>query len=492
MLLKMFGILHTKQKKVPKNKDGTKKANSPKTKAKDTVIHKEEKGSNNQNTANGEENTISGNKAENTFHDDIEEMSIKMSTQIKEIVLDSTSEEVVEDIEEFISIEHCISDEERKEKLKVGVTGDESNEINKEMNDDKLWEIALRNDINELKDMEIPEVTEIIEKDSYHEINSGSGGEILRCKKKNEKEVYYVVKVLTNIEDSNYIFDSINEYLIMKKLNYKNIAKSYGIYKFNKDKINLCIVLDYYKFSDILTLISSTIKKNLMIDNFFNELIFNQLVNGIKYLHNQNIVHKDIKPENILIDENGIIKITDFGYSIDFKYYNNYDLKKIIEKGTNSFKAPELFTLKYDKVDFNKLKKIDIWSLGILYYQIRTLNKPWLIAKTDEDTEFKKFKKFYEDKQVNKINSGYEIKKLFLNNYNNSSSLISYNLKKFNENEILTILKMMNPNNEERWDIGQISRSDWIINIRIKIENEEKKGNKENEIVKVLKILGNS
>lgn len=47
---------------------------------------------------------------------------------------------------------------------------------------------------------------------------------------------------------------------------------------------------------------------------------FNQLLAGVKYLHNKGVAHRDLKPENLLLDENDNLKISDFGMATMFRY----------------------------------------------------------------------------------------------------------------------------------------------------------------------------
>jgi serine/threonine protein kinase len=91
--------------------------------------------------------------------------------------------------------------------------------------------------------------------------------------------------------------------------------------------------------------------------------IFRQMLDSLKSCHDQNIVHRDIKAENYLIDKHDQIKMIDFGLGREFTRGRAYT-----QCGTLTHMAPEMFISKsgYDA------KKIDIWSLGITLYQLST------------------------------------------------------------------------------------------------------------------------
>lgn len=89
--------------------------------------------------------------------------------------------------------------------------------------------------------------------------------------------------------------------------------------------------------------------------------IFQQIISGIEYLQRLNIVHRDMKPENLLLDHNMNIKIVDFGLSNT--YQRNEKLKTAC--GSPCYAAPEMISGKqYNGVD------VDIWSCGVVLYAL--------------------------------------------------------------------------------------------------------------------------
>jgi serine/threonine protein kinase len=97
-----------------------------------------------------------------------------------------------------------------------------------------------------------------------------------------------------------------------------------------------------------------------------------QISAGLQYLHSKDILHQDIKPDNILIDGNGSYLLTDFGIS--------GRLRSTLRKHTGSAKSmtiayapPERFTANPENMEAS-----DIFSLGVLVYELATGNVPWM------------------------------------------------------------------------------------------------------------------
>jgi serine/threonine protein kinase len=103
-------------------------------------------------------------------------------------------------------------------------------------------------------------------------------------------------------------------------------------------------------------------------------LMIRDVVLGLEYLHFQGIIHRDIKPGNLLISNNGTVKISDFGVSHLAKMdeYGNLlpenDLDLAKTAGSPAFFAPELCQFDVDKPRPLITKAIDVWALGITFF----------------------------------------------------------------------------------------------------------------------------
>ena len=173
---------------------------------------------------------------------------------------------------------------------------------------------------------------------------------------------------LKNLKDEEFI---LNEIGILKHCHHPYIIRLIDHFE---DNAYTYIILEYIKGGDL----KHYFKK--MWYKFSEEQIkkiISQIAKGIKYLHLYGIIHKDLKPSNIMITQqnnNGIIKICDFGLSKIL----SINEKIIDESGTLYYTAPEILTRK----PYNK--EVDIWALGVILYFVLSGNLPfWSICEKE-------------------------------------------------------------------------------------------------------------
>lgn len=119
----------------------------------------------------------------------------------------------------------------------------------------------------------------------------------------------------------------------------------------------LGIVMEY--FSEVS--LAEFARRNRPIDNGILQKITKQICEGLLHLHSFGISHRDIKPDNILIDQEHNIKIIDFGFA------TSHEQEEVVVAGTPQYMAPELIS----KRNYDPLKA-DIWALGVMLYWLAT------------------------------------------------------------------------------------------------------------------------
>ena len=158
-------------------------------------------------------------------------------------------------------------------------------------------------------------------------------------------------------------FVELRELYIMKKIKHQNVINLLDFNLNRKDK-ELCILMEYLNIDLGKFIHENSQNPNVMNENFLKDISF-QILSGLNYLHENNIIHRDIKLENILYDsKKNIAKIGDFGLSRQF----DYDLSAIYtDVGTYPYKPPELLLgLTHYSTSF------DIWSTACILVEICT------------------------------------------------------------------------------------------------------------------------
>ena len=210
--------------------------------------------------------------------------------------------------------------------------------------------------------------------------------------------------------------------LIMEKANSYDLNAI--IHQINNKKIFNVIMNNHPIFEQM----------NLIIIQFF----VRQIILGIEFINSSYLVHCDIKPENILLNFNFNIKITDFSLVKPFQK----DKKLKLNHGTFCVEGPEYYT-ENKEIDGKDAKKIDIFSLGIIICFM--LYKEYKIKKIDKET--------------NKLNYNFvetKLKELIKKIENDKEH------GKLNTDLADLIISMIKPNISERASLNDILKNKWI------------------------------
>ena len=250
----------------------------------------------------------------------------------------------------------------------------------------------------------------LIENDSIKYILKRPLGEGLTCKcylgqkisPDNAQELFAI-----KIFDQKYYKYFINEVNYLQKLSKNdNIIKLYNygqgfITPFINDNNNNITekekiffeIIEYAQNGELKDYILGT---STRLPEKISSKIFSKIVKALQYIHENNIAHCDIKPENILLDKNFSPKLSDFGFSQTFKG-NEGDYMLHQFNGTDIYCAPE--TRKAYITGFNGVKH-DIFSLGVLLFVITIGSFPFDRASySDEKYRFivkKNYKRYWE------------------------------------------------------------------------------------------------
>ena len=192
-------------------------------------------------------------------------------------------------------------------------------------------------------------------------IGEGGFGKTYKVFNKENNEIYVIKQISLKDKDLEKI---LKEAEILSSIHNDNIVKYFE--SFIDDKY-FYIVMEYCQGLDLKKYINKY-KKEKNNKRINPNVIYKYIIDickGLNEIHANNVIHRDIKPDNLLITEDNKIKICDFGISAILDKHNNYAITTI---GTYNYCAPEIF----EEKPYNN--KIDIWSLGCVIYELCTGN----------------------------------------------------------------------------------------------------------------------
>lgn len=232
-------------------------------------------------------------------------------------------------------------------------------------------------------------------------LGSGGFGDVFKVKNIID-ETEYAVKVvcMDNHLEESYII--LREVRILSKLKHQNIIGYYSSW-IGFDDVNTLDESSYLKLYIQMELCDKTLYDYLLnrdsIQHKINTKFLLEICEGLEYIHNRSIVHRDIKPKNIFIKDT-TVKIGDFGLSRNLIANNNNSLTNTHEHiytsnlGSFLYSAPELLNDNYYD------KNVDIYSLGVIIFEMFSM----FSTEMEKCKEFEKLKSEKTDEDnINKL-----------------------------------------------------------------------------------------
>ena len=260
----------------------------------------------------------------------------------------------------------------------------------------------------------------------------------------------------------------------ISKLSHKGITK---IIDYFEEPENVFHIISENYQCDLDDFIKMQKRKNKYFSESLVLSFFTQVCLAIKYIHDLNILHRNINPSNIILVSNKIVKISNFDLS-RILYTSNEKSITLIKNSWESYISPEMgMNIPYSF-------KNDIWSLGILLFNMMALNCPFNNKQLFDIQNIKKVDKVYLYNKLPKHFSN-DIKNLcidLLKAYpaerpDINSVLNNYRIIK---NEISKVEKILGGNLNKIDNIKNMYRTD--LNFKQKIEAKTKSKNKNNRI----------
>ncbi|XP_054834191.1 serine/threonine-protein kinase 32A [Eublepharis macularius] len=205
-------------------------------------------------------------------------------------------------------------------------------------------------------------------------IGKGSFGKVCIVQKNDTKKMY-AMKYMNKQKcvERNEVRNVFKELQIMQGLEHPFLVNLW--YSF-QDEEDMFMVVDLLLGGDL----RYHLQQNVRFQEDAVKLFICELALALDYLQSRNIIHRDIKPDNILLDEYGHVHITDFNIATVL----NKDMQVTTIAGTKPYMAPEMFS---STKPIGYSYAVDWWSLGVTAYELLRGRRPYHIRSSTAATE---------------------------------------------------------------------------------------------------------
>ncbi|CAI2367354.1 unnamed protein product [Moneuplotes crassus] len=234
----------------------------------------------------------------------------------------------------------------------------------------------------------------IEEYEPLNKIDEGSYGIVFRAREKDTGKIYAIKKVKLEREKEGFPITALREIVLMMKIRHENICQVKEVV-FGNSLDKVYVVLEYVDH-EIKSLIQQSYdammlaskgehsQSSYMLSTVEIKCIMEQLLKGVEHMHRQWIIHRDLKTSNLLISNNGILKICDFGLARMFSDPPTPYTDLVV---TLWYRAPEILLGK-EKYDG---RAVDMWSVGCIMAEL-LLKEPLFMGTNELEQIDKIFK----------------------------------------------------------------------------------------------------
>jgi len=205
-------------------------------------------------------------------------------------------------------------------------------------------------------------------------IGEGTYGVVYKARDLDSGQIYALKKIRLESEDEGIPSTAIREIALLKELQHTNIVRLVNVLHTDK---KLTLVFEYLD-QDLKKLLDGLGPEGLPMADIKSFLY--QLLNGTAKCHQHKVLHRDLKPQNLLINREGILKLADFGlaraFGIPVKNFTH-------EVVTLWYRAPDILL-----GSKNYSTSVDIWSVGCIFAEI--VNRKALFAGNNEEEQLGK------------------------------------------------------------------------------------------------------
>ncbi|XP_078287158.1 cyclin-dependent kinase-like 1 isoform X2 [Rhinoraja longicauda] len=230
-------------------------------------------------------------------------------------------------------------------------------------------------------------------------IGEGSYGVVFRCRNRDTGHIVAVKKYMESDDDPQIKKIAAREVQMLKKLKHVNLVNLLEVFRY-KRKMHLV-----FEYCD-QTVLNELDKYPRGVAEDRVKSIVRQTLQAVNFCHKHNCIHRDVKPENILITKHGVVKLCDFGFARILTgpgdEYTDY-------VATRWYRAPELLV-----GDIQYGPPVDVWAIGCVFAELTSGNALWpgrsdldqlhLISKTLGDLIPRHQKIFSSNQQFRGVN----------------------------------------------------------------------------------------